>query len=97
MPPEYGPYLARFRAAVQAELRYPLSARRRGVAGSVELEVAIAPDGRVSGVTVVSSSSHQELDEAAADAVRRLRPIPIPAHLPQRALIVRLPLVFDLR
>ena len=94
---EYGRYLARFRSAVQAELRYPLSARRRGLAGSVELEVVIAPDGRVTGVTVVSSSSHDVLDEAATGAVRRLSPLPFPAHLPPRPLIVRLPLVFDLR
>ncbi len=94
---EYGRYLARFRSAVQAELRYPLSARRRGLAGSVELEVVIAPDGRVTGVTVVSSSSHDVLDEAATGAVRRLRPLPFPAHLPLRPLVVRLPLVFDLR
>ena len=40
---EYGRYLARFRSAVQAELRYPLSARRRGLAGSVELEVVDRP------------------------------------------------------
>ena len=82
---------------MQAELRYPLSARRRGLAGSVELEVVIAPDGRVTGVTVVSSSSHDVLDAAATDAVRRLRPLPFPAHLPPRPLVVRLPLVFDLR
>ena len=96
MPAEYGFYLKRFREAVQSELRYPLSARRRGLAGSVELEVAIAPDGRVTAVKVVSSSSHEMLDEAAADAVRRLRPIPLPANLPPRPLVVRLPLVFEL-
>ena len=49
------------------------------------------------GVTVVSSSSHDVLDEAATGAVRRLRPLPFPAHLPPRPLVVRLPLVFDLR
>lgn len=82
---------------MQSELRYPLSARRRGLAGSVELEVVISPEGRVSAVKVVSSSSHEMLDEAATDAVRRLRPIPLPANLPARPLVVRLPLVFDLR
>ena len=97
VPGDYAAYLARFRAGVQAGLSYPLSARRRGLSGTVELEVAIDADGRVTGVKVVSSSSHAVLDEAAADAVRRLPPLPFPAHVARRPLTVRLPLVFSLR
>ncbi len=96
-PPEYAGYLARFRHGVQAGLTYPMAARRRGIAGTVELEVSIDPQGRVRDVRVSTSSSHAILDDAAADAVRRLPPMPFPAGLPPRALTVRLPLVFALQ
>jgi protein TonB len=82
---------------VEEGLRYPLAARRRGLTGTVELEVLIDRTGAVRGVGVVVSSSHGALDEAAVDAVRALAPEPFPAGVAPRALRVRLPLVFDLR
>jgi len=96
-PPEYAGYLARFRQSVQAGLTYPMAARRRGLTGTVELEVSIDAEGRVRDVRVSASSSHAILDEAAAEAVRRLPPLPFPSSLPARALTVRLPLVFALQ
>ena len=97
VPAEYGPYLARFRQRVQDALVYPLAARRRGLSGAVELEVLIDPGGRVQNVAVSSSSSHALLDEAAADTVRQMAPVPMPETLPARPLRVKLPLVFELR
>ncbi len=97
VPPEYGPYLRRFRERLQQSLRYPLAARRQHVTGTVELEVLLEPTGKVRAVEVVSSSSSAVLDEAAVDAVRNLPPIPLPEHLPRRPLRIRLPLLFDLR
>lgn len=97
VPAEYGPYLAHFRGRVQEGLVYPLSARRRGLMGTVELEVLIEPAGQVGSVRVIASSSHAVLDEAALEAVRSLPPLPLPANLPRRSLRVRLPLSFELR
>ena len=97
VPPEFGPYLARFRERIQESLVYPLAARRRGLAGRVEVELLLEPSGRVRDLAVVSSSSHILLDEAAVDAVRSLVPQPLPEHLPRRPLRVRLPIVFQLR
>lgn len=97
VPPEYGPYLARFRQRVQDALVYPLAARRRGLAGTVELDVLIDPAGRVQTVKLSSSSSHAMLDEAAMDTVREMTPLPLPETLPARPLRVKLPLVFELR
>lgn len=97
VPAEYGPYLARFRQRVQDALVYPLAARRRGLSGTVEIEVLIEPGGRVQNVAVSSSSSHALLDEAAADTVRQMAPVPMPETLPARPLRVKLPLVFELR
>jgi protein TonB len=97
IPAEYGPYLQRFRQRVQEALAYPLAARRQGLRGTVELDVWLDPAGRVRDVRVARSSSHGLLDDAAIAAVRNLGPLPFPESLPRRALLIRLPLVFDLR
>jgi protein TonB len=97
IPAEFGPYLASFRRRIQELVVYPLSARRRGVTGKVEVEVVLEPTGRVRDAAVVASSSHSMLDDAALDAVRSLPPVPLPENLPRRPLRVRLPIVFDLR
>jgi periplasmic protein TonB len=96
VPAEFGPYLASFRRRIQELVVYPLSARRRGLAGKVEVEVVLEPTGRVRDAAVVASSSHSMLDDAALDAVRSLPPVPLPENLPRRPLRVRLPIVFDL-
>src|SRR5436309_2219842 len=93
---EYGVYLGRLRTRVQESLRYPLAARRRGLSGTVNLEIVIRPDGAISGVAVTDSSSHAVLDDAAVEAIRRLAPEPFPPDVQPRALRVRLPVVFAL-
>lgn len=90
-------YLAGLRQRIQEVLRYPLPARRRGVTGTVHVELLIEPTGKVAVVSVTESSSHRLLDEAAVEAIRSVAPVPFPAGLPRRALRVRLPVVFDLR
>ena len=97
IPAEYGPYLRRFRERVQESLVYPLAARRQGLRGTVELDVWLDPAGRVRDVQVTRSSSHELLDDAAVETIRRLGPLPFPESLPRRALRIRLPLVFELR
>jgi len=97
IPPEYGPYLRRFRERVQESLVFPLAARRQGLHGTVELDVWLDPAGRVRDVRMARSSSHPLLDEAAVTTVRQLAPLPFPESLPRRTLAIRLPLVFDLR
>ena len=97
VPAEFGPYLARFRERIQELVVYPLAARRRGLAGRVEIELLLEPFGRVRDLAVVSSYSHAVLDEAAVEAVRSLPAMPLPEHLPRRPLRVRLPLIFQLR
>jgi len=97
IPAEYGPYLQGFRRRVQEALVYPLAARRQGLRGTVELDVWLDSAGRVRDVQVTRSSSHELLDDAAVETVRRLGPLPFPESLPRRSLRIRLPLVFDLR
>ena len=96
-PPEYGPYLRHFRQRVQESLIYPLAARRQGLGGTVELHVWLEATGRVRDVQVARSSSHGVLDAAAVETIRRLGPMPFPDSLPRRPLLIRLPLVYELR
>jgi TonB family protein len=96
-PPEYGPYLRRFRQRVEESLIYPLAARRQGLGGTVELHVWLEATGRVRDVQVARSSSHGVLDAAAVETIRRLGPMPFPDSLPRRPLLIRLPLVYELR
>lgn len=96
-PPEYGPYLRHFRQRVQESLIYPLAARRQGLGGTVELHVWLEATGRVRDVQVARSSSHGVLDAAAVETIRRLGPVPFPDSLPRRPLLIRLPLVYELR
>ncbi|MFQ5898380.1 MAG: energy transducer TonB [Candidatus Methylomirabilia bacterium] len=94
---EYGPYLARVRERIHRFLSYPPSARRRGLTGTVHMEIVIRPNGAIGSVALLRSSSHRILDQAAVDAVRRLPRLPFPAELVPRNLRVRLPVVFELR
>lgn len=93
----YAAYLGRLRQRVHEALRYPAAARRRGLTGTVILELTVKPDGAIGRVVVVNSSSHAMLDEAAMESVRGLRPQPFPGDLPSRMLHVRLPVVFELQ
>jgi periplasmic protein TonB len=94
---EYGPYLAALRQRIQQSVRYPSSARRRGVAGTVNVEILILANGTIAEVTVLESSSHAVLDEAALDTIRALPRMPLPMELAARPLRVRVPVVFQLR
>jgi protein TonB len=57
----------------QDATEYPDDMERRGIAGSVLLQVRISDEGRVAGSEVVESSGHAALDEAARRGVRRCR------------------------
>ena len=52
---------------------YPMEARRRGFEGKVVLRVEVSAAGRPLQVTVLTSSGHSSLDQAALDAVERWR------------------------
>lgn len=52
---------------------YPLSARRRGIEGTVVLRVEVLPTGEPGRVEVTQSSGNDSLDESARKAVGKLR------------------------
>jgi protein TonB len=93
---EYGPYLTALRQRIAQSVRYPASARRRGISGTVNVEILILPNGVVGEVQLLESSTHQVLDEAALKTIRSLPRMPLPADLPARPLRVRVPVVFQI-
>lgn len=93
---EYGGYLSKLRESILKGVRYPASARRRGVAGTVQIELTIRPSGAIGTIVVVGSSSHEVLDRAAVESIQSLRLPPFPPDLRARELRVRLPVVFRL-
>jgi protein TonB len=94
---EYAGYLARVRERIQESLRYPPAARRRGVTGTVQLEISIGTDGAIAAVAVDTSSSHEILDRAAMEAARSTPRVPFPADVRPAPLRVRLPVRFELQ
>ncbi len=57
-------------------LNYPDEARRRALAGSLVLTVAVRRDGAVDSIELVRSSGQPLLDEAAIRTVRLSEPFP---------------------
>ena len=76
---------------------YPSSARRLRVQGTTLLNVLVADDGRVANVVVAQSAGHPDLDQAAAEAVRRWRFEPARRGAEKVAMWVQLPVEFRLR
>jgi protein TonB len=77
-------------------LAYPPGARRRRLAGTVEVVLDIEPSGKITDVVLAKSSSHEVLDEAALAAVRKVGRVPFPSNVRPQRLRVRVPLVFNL-
>jgi TonB family protein len=76
---------------------YPALARRRGLTGTVVVDVEVDASGKLGRVAVFTSSKHSVLDDAALDAVHAVGKVPFPPGVTPRRLVVRLPVVFDLR
>ncbi len=82
----------------QVKPRYPESARRRGIEGTVLLKMRITAQGRVEDVQVVRSAGYPEMDESAIEAVRRWRFEPARRNgEPVAEDAVLLPVVFQLQ
>jgi protein TonB len=69
-------YMEAWRTKVQriGNLNYPEEAKRRGLRGSVMLDVAINQDGTLGGVNVTRSSGHALIDDAAVRIVQLAAP-----------------------
>lgn len=88
---------ARPKGGYQVRPAYPAAPRRLGIQGTTLLRVHVLADGRIGDVLVEESAGHRDLDEAAADAVRRWRFEPARRGTEAVAMWVLLPVQFRLR
>jgi protein TonB len=80
----------------QVKPRYPDSARRRGVEGTVIIKAYVTEQGRVEQVQVERSAGHTDLDQAAVEAVERWRFKPARRGRQPVAMWVSIPVKFQL-
>ena len=81
---KYAAYMDAWRAKVEriGNLNYPEEAKRRGLRGSVLLDVAVQADGRVTDVSILRSSGHKLIDDAALRIVDLAAPFaPFPSEI----------------
>jgi protein TonB len=67
-----GAYVAYVSSEVHRDWGYPRRALRRGLEGTVTIEIFVDENGAIVSARVVSSSGHEILDEAALEAVASL-------------------------
>jgi protein TonB len=80
----------------QVKPRYPDSARREGIEGTVLLKTRVTERGLVETVQVERSAGHPDLDQAAVEAVRRWRFEPARRSGEPVAVWVRIPVQYKL-
>jgi len=85
------------RGGYQYRPHYPASARSLGIQGTTLLSILVGDDGRVADIVVKQSAGHPDLDQAAADAVRRWRFEPARRGREAVAMWVLLPVEFKLK
>lgn len=91
-------YKGKVRSKVQRHFKYPKSADRAGVKGTVTVAFTVSASGGVSGVRIVKGSGSPVLDEAALNAVRKAEPLPkIPEGAGRSSWPFVLPLQFGRR
>ena len=91
------PYLRKVRQKIEQVKKYPGTASKFGVEGTVYVEFTILSNGTVEKVEVARSSGHQTLDEAAVLAIKSAAPFqPFPETIKRQSLRIELPLVFKL-
>lgn len=81
---KYAAYMEAWRAKVErvGNLNYPEEARRRGLSGSLILDVALNVDGSVNDVVIRHSSGESVLDDAAVRIVMLAAPFaPLPQNI----------------
>lgn len=94
----YAPYIHAWRERVErvGNLNYPDEARRRGLSGALELEVALGASGNVRRLQVRESSGHRLLDEAALRIVYMAAPFPpFPDDLRREVDVLRFAFVWE--
>ena len=90
---KYATYMDAWRSKVEriGNLNYPEEAKRRNLTGSLVLDVAILPDGKLDNINVRRSSHHKALDDAAIRIVRLAAPYaPFPKNFRDEVDIIHI-------
>ena len=90
---KFATYMDAWRAKVEriGTLNYPEEAKRRNLTGSLVLDVAILPDGKLDNINVRRSSRHKALDDAAIRIVRLAAPYaPFPKNFRDEVDIIHI-------
>jgi TonB family protein len=88
--PRFSHYVGELRRRIAARWRYPREAARRNIQGQLEVEFAVAKDGRLQHVTVRRSSGVEMLDRHAVMAIEAAAPFPA---VPDQVSSVGIPVV----
>lgn len=94
----YAAYLHAWRERVErvGNLNYPDEARRQGLRGALQLEVALGANGNVRQLRVLDSSGHRVLDDAAMRIVYMAAPFPpFPDNLRREVDLLRFVFVWE--
>ncbi|MGD9948501.1 MAG: energy transducer TonB [Desulfobulbus sp.] len=81
------------RQRILRNLQFPATARKMGLTGKIVVSFVLKADGQVEGITVVTSSGHDILDNTVVATIRRVAPFPKPPASAQ----LMLPIVFHLK
>lgn len=85
-------------AHLERNKRYPREARRDGLQGTPTVRFTVDRRGRVSNISISSSSGHTALDEATIDLMRRVSPLPaMPRSMGRDSVTISLPIEYTLR
>jgi TonB family protein len=93
-----GKALTSIRERIESRLHYPISLQRRGIQGTVLLQLELSEAGVLKSSAISQSSGHTELDQLALDATAKAAaqgPFQLTAEVKQ-PLSVRLPIEFKL-
>lgn len=91
-------YYSELNQMMRRERSYPRSARRRGLEGTVLVELVVDARGKLLKASVIRSSGHEVLDQAALADVRKMKRLPKPPKaLKRRHVKLHIPFEYSLQ
>jgi len=82
---------------MRADTEYPARARAEGAGGTAQMQLRFGADGKLTDVSVTTSSGHEDLDQYASEKISKLRLPRVPAEFRSRAFSVQIPVTFAVR
>lgn len=91
-------YYSELNQIMRKERNYPRSARRQGLEGTVLVELIVDARGKLLSASVVRSSGHKVLDQAALTDVKKMKRLPKPPkELKRRQVKLHIPFEYSLQ